>query len=565
MATTQVDWPTQIQRKPFFDARDYGAKGNGTTDDTAALQAAITAAAGGTLFIPAGTYKVTSSITVPSNSVIVGVPGRTILNGTKASGTINVFSIIGTVAASKAITANINTDPTSTLSPTVTVDSDDSASFAAGDYVLIIGEQTNYTDMATEVTVVNTSSAGTITTLDPVLIRVNTADATHSIAKLTPVSGVHIAGITFDGTGASSADTSRGIQMTAVVNSSIKQCKFQNFTSSVSGGAGLGLYIGYNVTLDDIELYNSGNANESDLHCALVSFSNHKNIRSFKCNGFGPQWQYSVGLTVNGVLSSSTSARGTKFAGIGRSSFSDFHVTNPGRVSPSLGDGMTFSWKCWNMLVNNVHLEGCPNNYGSIAIGASSDVTISNVSIVGSSPLSVQVGTDCKNISIVNLASPDPVDDLGCDGFSVTYDRPYRIKAYSTADPAVTPASGVETPIPFDTESFDIGGFHSTTVNNDTFTIPVTGVYRLMAHVLVEGAAVGPQWDLRWVHTAGPTTLGFNQVTPSAGWQTVSLNGLFRMVAGDTYKLIFLQTTGSGMAVAGGYEYKTSISLELVR
>lgn len=43
-----------------FNIKDYGAVGNGTTNDTAALQDAIDAAeaVGGTVFIPAGTYKV---------------------------------------------------------------------------------------------------------------------------------------------------------------------------------------------------------------------------------------------------------------------------------------------------------------------------------------------------------------------------------------------------------------------------------------------------------------------------------------------------------------------------
>lgn len=43
-----------------FNVKDYGAVGNGTTNDTVAIQAAITAAEvnGGTVFIPAGSYKV---------------------------------------------------------------------------------------------------------------------------------------------------------------------------------------------------------------------------------------------------------------------------------------------------------------------------------------------------------------------------------------------------------------------------------------------------------------------------------------------------------------------------
>ena len=48
--------------------KDFGAVGDGVTDDTAAIQLAVTAAAnaGGSLFFPAGNYYVTSTITVPN-------------------------------------------------------------------------------------------------------------------------------------------------------------------------------------------------------------------------------------------------------------------------------------------------------------------------------------------------------------------------------------------------------------------------------------------------------------------------------------------------------------------
>jgi len=44
----------------------YGAKGDGSTDDTASIQSAITAATttGGTVFFPAGTYKITSGVSL---------------------------------------------------------------------------------------------------------------------------------------------------------------------------------------------------------------------------------------------------------------------------------------------------------------------------------------------------------------------------------------------------------------------------------------------------------------------------------------------------------------------
>jgi len=54
------------------NAKDYGAVGDNSTDDTVALQAALTAATGGTLFIPKGAYRVTAQLNVPNRTTIVG-------------------------------------------------------------------------------------------------------------------------------------------------------------------------------------------------------------------------------------------------------------------------------------------------------------------------------------------------------------------------------------------------------------------------------------------------------------------------------------------------------------
>lgn len=54
----------------YLNVLDYGAAGDGTTDDTAALQAAISAASGNALVIPDGNYLVSSTITLSGCTII---------------------------------------------------------------------------------------------------------------------------------------------------------------------------------------------------------------------------------------------------------------------------------------------------------------------------------------------------------------------------------------------------------------------------------------------------------------------------------------------------------------
>ena len=59
------------------NARDAGAKGDGVTDDTAALESACKqAAGGGTLLLPAGTYALSRTLEIPDDLVIQGAGMR---------------------------------------------------------------------------------------------------------------------------------------------------------------------------------------------------------------------------------------------------------------------------------------------------------------------------------------------------------------------------------------------------------------------------------------------------------------------------------------------------------
>lgn len=73
-----------------FNAKAFGAIGNGTADDTAALQAALDA--GGSLFIPEGTYRITSNVLFRPGQTrrsVRGVFGKTTI---LIAGGINAFT-----------------------------------------------------------------------------------------------------------------------------------------------------------------------------------------------------------------------------------------------------------------------------------------------------------------------------------------------------------------------------------------------------------------------------------------------------------------------------------------
>jgi hypothetical protein len=75
-----------------INVKERGAKGDGTTDDTAAIATAIAAIpAGGRLYFPPGTYNATISVTSKSNFTILG-DGATITGATDATSIITLTS-----------------------------------------------------------------------------------------------------------------------------------------------------------------------------------------------------------------------------------------------------------------------------------------------------------------------------------------------------------------------------------------------------------------------------------------------------------------------------------------
>ncbi len=80
-----------------FNVKAYGAKGDGTTDDTAAIQAAIDAAgaAHGIVYLPPGTYDVSSTLEWPSS----GADPVVLMGSGPSAGASNTQTVIKATAA----------------------------------------------------------------------------------------------------------------------------------------------------------------------------------------------------------------------------------------------------------------------------------------------------------------------------------------------------------------------------------------------------------------------------------------------------------------------------------
>jgi len=117
--TAYLTRTVQNKLQEMVSIKDFGAVGDGSTDDTAAIQAAINASSGSSLYIPPASsyYKITSALNGISNIVIIGSGAiGTIRNTTTGtSSDINVFQFtncsnfeirnLGLYGANKAITS----------------------------------------------------------------------------------------------------------------------------------------------------------------------------------------------------------------------------------------------------------------------------------------------------------------------------------------------------------------------------------------------------------------------------------------------------------------------------
>jgi Endopolygalacturonase len=183
-----------LQNAGLYNVMDYGATGDGATDDTAAIQEAIDAASdagGGTVWFPPGVY-LALALQGKSNVNLLGEAGAILRKNGGAAGT-HVLELISTNDGSAV--AGTSTDA---VGDTV-LDFPGTGNFAAGDYAMLYDDTFAYTTFGRneEIVRVNAVAAATVTTRDAIN-RTYLLASNPMLQKLSMVRNVTIKGLRFE-------------------------------------------------------------------------------------------------------------------------------------------------------------------------------------------------------------------------------------------------------------------------------------------------------------------------------------------------------------------------------
>jgi hypothetical protein len=215
---------------------DFGARGDGVSDDTTAIQSAIAYAqsVGGvqSVYLPAGNYLLSSALSITSSNVrLIGAGmGLTTLTMAATSTASAISCYNSTYGASRPLLFDATTGDT-----WVTVSTADAATFSVGDYVMVrslksIDTESPTNKFAGEIHQVATVDAATgVLLLSDMLADTYTTAQSASVLKVTMLSNLELADFTVTHAAAASASyNSAAILMRQCIAARIKRVEVKD-------------------------------------------------------------------------------------------------------------------------------------------------------------------------------------------------------------------------------------------------------------------------------------------------------------------------------------------------
>ena len=243
---------------------NYGATGNGSTDDTAAINSAIAALSpGDTLLFPCGHYLITSQLSISTANVAIDGSNCAVIQGATANGNIMVVgnsSFMGSYGPTVALSATANELDTSFTTAS-------NLGVTAGDYIYISQGGKDYsTDTAPghdtgcdvsgcrrELLKVASVSGNTITVTTALHDTYNPLLNAAVVQKLlNPVAGITVKDITLDGSGTENY----GLLMLGVVDSTVTGVTSRNVVFTALYGNS-----DFNLAWNNVTVSGAGNLN----------------------------------------------------------------------------------------------------------------------------------------------------------------------------------------------------------------------------------------------------------------------------------------------------------------
>jgi hypothetical protein len=234
-------------------------------------------------------------------------------------------------------------------------------------------------------------------------------------------------------------------------------------------------------------------------------------------------------------------------------------------------NGVTFT-SCWfgdadatgtwiNYSGNGLHVIGCYISTGlkGIALGASSFGAVIKANDFVSMTTGVDVAASCKRLD-VRSNSWDTVTNRivtadSCAGSllettvdSVDVRGLPSCKAFSSIHLSI--ANNTATTVLFDSEEWDTGALHSTSVNTGRLTAPVAGIYSVATQILWDASTTGQRAVT--IRANGSTVVAQEIIDSGGTSPQQSVSGHAKLAAGEYVEVRVTQISGGALQILGG-------------